>query len=469
MLSILRDCFRPKDSASIVSDANSNSGLHRSMNALDLVLLGIGAIVGAGIFVISGEVASQYAGPSVCLSFLLIGVVAICVGLCYAELSTIIPVSGGSYSYTYANFGELPAFLVGYIAVAGNCFIVATVAQSWAAYLAALLGDLNISIDQGYARNIALLAIGLLLYFSMSKATIINTIIVALKMFVLAMFVAIGFFYINYDNLSPFIPENLSYGKFGWSGILNGAPLLFFAFNGFETVASAAQEVKNPQKDLPIGLILSILISTVFYIAVAFVLTGIVNYRELNCPEPIALAISSIGMPWFSILINFGAVCGLSTVLLAQTYGTGRVLFTMSSDGLLPSIFTRCSPHKTPYISTSLVLFIAGVLACWMPLSRLSSMANIAIIMNLTLVCIVVIYMRRKYPALPRVFKAPALYFISPACILLFIYFLQSMRAGICDFLYILLFAVIFYFGYSRRHSLFIKSIHARSNTISHQ
>jgi len=459
MFRIFQNCLVSKGIDEIVEEAGTNSNLQRSMNAFDLILLGIGAIVGAGIFVIAGEAASQYAGPSVAISFVLAGFMAICVGFCYAELSTIIPVSGGSYSYMYASIGELPAFIVGYILVLGNCFIIGTVAHGWAEYFASLMGNFGIVVNHVYAMNIFLVIIGGLLYFSVNSTAIVNTIMVFLKMGVLSLFVIIGVFYINYDNFVPFIPEHVEGTRFGGLiGIFSATPILFFAFNGFETVALAAQEVKNPQKNLPIGLILSIAISTIFYIAISLVLTGVVDYHNLNCAKPIAVAIEKIGIEWLSVLANFGAVCGLSTVIIAMAYGAGRIIFAMTGDGLLPGVLRKCSKHGTPYVATTIVMCTGMALAMWFNLSKLSNLSSVAIIINLMSVCIVALYMRFKHPNIERVFKAPALNIIGPVCIAFFVYFLQTMHIGI-EFMYVIVAGLAIYFAYGRRNSILMKNL----------
>lgn len=431
--------------------AAARQDLNRTLGAFQLVMLGIGAIVGAGIFVLTGTAASTSAGPAVILSFAIGSIACACAAMCYAELSSTIPISGGAYSYTHVTLGEMPAWLVGSMILIGNIFMIAAVAVGWASYTSSFFEQLGIMIPAEFTHrvgeiillpdgtetvgifNLLSLVVVLLtcwvLYKGVETSAVINNIIVIIKVFVLGSFIVIGAFYVDPRNWSPFIPEHIeATGQFGIPGIFGGAAIVFLAFNGFDTVAAAAQETKDPQRNLPIGVVGSLLVSAVIYILVSGVLTGLVNYKDLNTPQPMALAVNAMHMPWFALVVKFGAICGLGSVALVMTYAVVRITFAMSSDGLLPASLQKLHPtNKTPYVATIVITIIIALLAVSSPLDTMVQIGNFCVIAVFITVSAMTIYLRYKQPELNRQFKAPMMPFIPLLGIVLFTAFLLSM------------------------------------------
>lgn len=475
---VMKRYFKRKSIADLVSDSEKSSKLERSLGAFQLLMLGIGAIVGAGIFVLAGTAASQNAGPAVVISFILSGLACSCAGLCYAELSTLIPVSGSTYNYMYATLGELVAWVVAFLAVIGNMSLIASVACGWSGYVTSLLSDFGLYISPIFSNTsfteivmqngssgvaifnvpafLIVIAIGFILYFGVQTSATINTFIVIVKMSVLIAFVIVGAFKVDVNNWIPFIPKNLGeFGKFGLSGIVGGATMVLLAFNGFDAVATAAQETKNPQRDLPIGIIGALIISTLIYVLISGVLTGLVDYRELNVAQPIALATDKMGMPWFSLVIKAGAIIGLSSVILVMTYGIIRITYAVSCDGLLPSAISVChSKYHTPHVITIILGLTIAFISAMVPLDNLVQLSNFCTIVVFGLVCFVTLYLRYKEPNADRSFKCPMMPFIPLAGIFLFSYILLGMPQKIYMYFGILvLIAVSFYFVYGYRNS----------------
>jgi len=422
---------------------SENHELKRTLSATNLVSLGIGCIIGAGIFVLTGQAAAQYAGPAIVLSFVLSGIACALAGLCYAELASVLPVSGSAYTYAYATLGEGIAWAMGWLLILEYGLASATVAVGWSSYLVAFLNDFGVHIPKafiqpyfdllpspanpvhhtlqvtGHFNIVALLglfAVTGLLTLGVSESAKVNNIIVFVKLFVVLAFIVIGVCYINPDNWHPFIPENTGAGQFGFDGILKGAGVVFFAYIGFEAVSTAAQEAKNPQRDMPIGILGSLAICTVLYIMVSLVLTGIVPYKELNVADPMAVAIDKLNISWLTIgsfrimpfLVKLGAVMGLSSVMLVLVYGQTRILYMMGKDGLIPSIF--CTMHKkfkTPYLNTLIVGLIVGIAASITPISVLGNLVSMGTLCAFCIVCFSVLYLHYKHPELERKFKTP--------------------------------------------------------------
>lgn len=486
--SALKCFFHRKDISALMQNAKEHS-LKRSMGAFQLVILGIGAIVGAGIFVLVGGAANQHAGPAIILSFVLAGTACMCVGLCYAELASAIPISGSAYTYIYATFGEFLAWIVGSLAIVGTVSLISVVAVGWSAYFYNLLLSLNIHIPaelchttgqiivgQDDIANIGLFnlpafAISILvmsiLYRGLETAAFINTIIVIIKVAVLSGFIAYGLLYIDPENFKPFIPENEGeFGKFGISGIVGGASVILLAFLGFEVVATAAQETKNPQRNLPIGIVFSILIAVTIYILVATALVGVVNYKELGVAQPIAIAVDKMGAPWFTLIIKAGAVIGLFSVVLGLMYGVIRVIFAITNDGLLPSILAKVdSKTKTPKVATLFVGVTISLLAATINGEILTKIANFSLALVFVSVCFACMYMRYTMPNVHRSFRCPLMPIVPLFGIAIFIEILFSFTA---DVYYKILFAVacatIYYAFYGYKNSKLQKEL---QNTIA--
>jgi APA family basic amino acid/polyamine antiporter len=430
--------------------------LKRSLGAMNLVLLGIGCIIGTGIFVLTGQAAAQFAGPAIVLSFIVTGTLCALVALSYAELASAIPVSGSAYSYSYASIGEIAAWVMGVLLVLEYGIAAATVAVGWSGYVASFLHDFGVDIPSALrgapgtdvtdfvtaavvgtgAVNlpalIGILAVTGLLVLGVSESAFVNNIVVAIKVTVVVAFIAIGAFFVDPGLWSPLIPAAVpalegnpgiwsqigsalwnvitgqSSGQYGVGGIISAAALIFFAYIGFEAVSTAGAEARNPKRDLPIGILGSLIICTILYILTSAVLVGIVPYTDLDDPAPIARAVNQIGLAWFAVLVKIGAIAGLSSVMLVLLYGQTRIFYTMARDGLMPPVFAKVHPKlKTPWINT----LIVGVLACgfagFMGLDELSRLTNVGTLVAFAIICITVIYLRYARPDMPRVFRTP--------------------------------------------------------------
>jgi basic amino acid/polyamine antiporter, APA family len=469
-----------KSVADIVGSADAEGGrsLSKSLGATSITAMGIGAIIGAGIFVLTGTAAAQFAGPSIVLSFVLGGIACAFVGLCYSELAAMLPVCGSSYTYTYATLGEIFAWIIGWDLILEYAMGAATVAVGWSGYIVSLLRNVGITIPPalsaapgtivkmadgtavtGVINLPAIVIIAILttlLVLGTKESARLNNVMVAVKLVVVVAFIALGVFFIKPANWHPFIPANTgAFGSFGMSGILRGSAVVFFAFIGFDAVSTAAQEAKKPQRDMPIGILGSLIICTVLYILVAGVLTGLVPYGELNVPDPIAKGVDAIGLTWFSVLIKIGALTGLTTVILVLLYGQSRIFFTMSQDGLLPPLFERVHPRlQTPYLSQMMIGTIVAIVAALTPISVLGEMVSIGTLFAFILVCGAVIYLRRSDSGASRPFRAPGV----PIVPILGILFCLLLMAGLPLVTWIRLFVwlligLTIYFSYGRNHS----------------
>jgi len=437
----MNQLFRKKSISLLLKEASMDTGLKRELTARNLIALGIGAIIGTGIFVLTGTAAANYAGPAIILSFIVSGLGCVFAGLCYAEFSSMIPIAGSAYTYSYATLGEFIAWIIGWDLILEYLFASSTVAVGWSGYFVSLLKDFNIIIPdkmcqapfnhipgQGWEATgsllnfpaVALVAlITTLLVIGIKESSRVNNVIVFIKVAVVLLFIGFGISYINVDNWTPFIPENTGkFGQFGISGIFTGAGVIFFAYIGFDALSTAAQETKNPAKDMPIGILVSLAICTILYIAVAAVLTGIVNYKELNVAAPIALAIDRAGnaLLWLRPLIKIGALAGLTSVVLVMLMGQPRIFFAMSKDGLLPKSFSKVHPRfGTPYVPTILTGFFAAIIAGVLPINILGELVSIGTLLAFVIVCVSVIVLRKTNPNLPRPFKTPWVPFIPAA------------------------------------------------------
>lgn len=431
--------FKKKDISAVLNESEENKGeLKRNLSAVNLVTLGIGAIVGTGIFVITGQAAAMYAGPALTISFLISALGCVMAGLCYAEFAAMIPTSGGVYSYSYTTMGEILAWFVGWILVLEYLFACSSVAVGWSGYMLSLLQGWGISFPEqlsgatfdhlpdgawiwtGRIINFpAVFIIGVVSAFligGIKQSAFVNNIIVVIKVGVILLFIGFGLSYVDTSNWVPYIPENTGgYGNFGWTGILRGAAVVFYAYLGFDALSTTAGEARNPQKDMPKGILISLLICAFLYVLVTTVLTGIVNYKELNVDAPIALAIDRAGegLAWLSPFIKLGAIAGLSSVILVMMLGQSRIYYSISKDGLLPKVFSRVhDKHGVPHNATIFACVVTALIAGLFPLHVLSELVSIGTLMAFTIVCISILILRRTQPGLKRPFKTPFVPFV---------------------------------------------------------
>jgi basic amino acid/polyamine antiporter, APA family len=431
----MRNIFTTKPLSQLMDETKGDhNALKRSLTATNLVALGIGAIIGTGIFVLTGTAAANYAGPALVLSFILSGIGCVFAGLCYAEFASMIPIAGSAYTYSYATMGEFIAWIIGWDLILEYLFASSTVAVGWSGYAVSILHDIGIHVpatlsQAPFAYDIKthewiatgaiinfpavfiIALISMLLIVGIKESAKFNNIIVIIKIIVILLFIGFGLSYIVPENWIPFIPENTgTFGHFGVSGILMGAGVIFFAYIGFDAVSTAAQEAKNPARDMPIGILGSLIVCTILYIAVSLVLTGIVNYKELNVPAPIALAIDKTGnaLYWLRYPVKIGAIAGLSSVILVMLLGQPRIFYTMAKDGLLPKVFSKVHPKfRTPYVSTIITCSFAALFAGLLPINILGELVSIGTLLAFVIVCIGIIVLRYKRPELPRPFRTP--------------------------------------------------------------
>jgi basic amino acid/polyamine antiporter, APA family len=455
--------------------ANDGHGFKRALSAANLTTLGIGAIIGAGIFVLSGKVAAQNAGPAIILSLVLSGIGCTFAGLCYAEFASLIPISGSAYTYAYATLGELLAWIIGWDLILEYLVAASTVAVGWSGYVVSFLKDLGIVIPPALTaptftalpHGVALVNlpavlivafVTVLLVIGIKESALFNNIMVVIKIAAIIAFVGIGIAFISVHNWHPFIPKNTGeFGHFGWSGIIRGAGIIFFAYIGFDAVSTAAQEAKNPQRDMPIGIMGSLAICMVLFILVATVLTGIVSYTQLNVPDPIAVGVDAMGkgMFWLRPVIKTAIIAGLSSVILVLLLGQPRIFFSMAKDGMLPPFFAKVHPKfKTPYVSQIVTGLAAVVLAGMLPISLLGELVSIGTLLAFAIVCASVIVLRKTRPDLPRPFKTPFV----PLFPLLGIFFCLLQMVFLASDTWIRLVVwmtvgFVIYFHYSVRHS----------------
>ncbi|MEH3038119.1 MAG: amino acid permease [Sphingomonas adhaesiva] len=428
-----------------VQRETETSELKRTLGKWNLLLLGVGCIIGAGIFVRTGSAAALHAGPAVLLSFVVAGIVCAFAGLCYAELSSTLPVSGSAYTYGYTTLGEFVAWIMGALLLLEYGLAASVVAVGWGGYVVSLLADFGLHIPPqltgpaGYTlmrdgvpvlvdgRTVTTifnlpaflicLALATLLVAGVSESAKVNNVIVAVKVSVLVAFIAVGGLIVlsNFGELvarnwTPFIPEGQGDGKYGVDGIMRAASIVFFAYIGFEAVSTAGQEAKDPKRDMPFGIIGSLVVCTVIYMLVAAIMTLLVPYNQLNVPDPVAVVVDNFGpaWSWLAKIIKIGAIVGLTSVVLVLMYGQTRIFYTMARDGLLPRVFATVHPkYKTPYINTALVGIITAVAAGFFDINVLGDMTSVGTLAAFAIVCLSVIYLRRAAPELPRGFSVP--------------------------------------------------------------
>jgi APA family basic amino acid/polyamine antiporter len=455
--------FRRKPAEILLAEAATHAGgLKRALRALDLTFLGVGAIVGAGIFVLTGVAAAKYAGPAVTLSFVVAGFACAMAALCYAEFAAMIPIAGSAYSYSYATMGELIGWIIGWDLVLEYAVGAAAVAVGWSGYLAVILDGMGIHLPYALTHAPAagslmqmdlpalliVLLISGILFIGISESARVNSAIVIVKLFAIAVVILVGVFYIRPANWSPFVP-------FGWSGVMRGAAVIFFAYIGFDAVSTAAEEVVDPNRDLPIGILASLFLCTALYIAVAAVLTGMAPALKIDLKAPLASAFVLRGLNTVAGIVSLGAVAGLTSVLLVLLLGQSRIFFAISRDGLLPPVFSRIHPRfRTPYWPTTLTGIVVGLTAALLPIQEIAELANIGTLFAFVLVCLGLWILRRVDPARPRPFRTPMVplvpilgvvscgYLVLSLPLITWIRFFVWMAVG-----------MVVYFSYGRFHS----------------
>jgi basic amino acid/polyamine antiporter, APA family len=466
-------------------EADEMNELKRTLDARALVMLGIGAIIGTGIFVLTGTAAANHAGPALVISFLIAGLGCALAGLCYAEFASMIPVSGSAYSYSYATLGELVAWFIGWNLILEYLFAAATVAVGWSGYVVSLVEQLGFTLPDALTNApltkgaghfeivrtgalinlpavLVIAAITALCYVGIHQSARFNSIVVAIKVTVIVLFIGFGMWVVDGANWQPFIPANTGqFGAFGWSGVVQAAGIIFFAYIGFDAVSTAAQEAKNPQRDMPVGILASLAICTVLYVAVSAVLTGMVHYTELNTPAPVALALDRHPeLSWLAGWIKLGAIAGMTSVMLVMMLGQPRIFYAMSRDGLLPPLFRKVHPtHKTPYVGTLITGTLAALIAGLFPVTILGELVSIGTLLAFTTVCIGVLVLRYTRPDIKRHFKVPAPWVVCIAGALICSGMMVSLPHD--TWLRLLVWTAIgflIYFGYGFRHSVLRKS-----------
>lgn len=451
--------FRTKSIANLQSLAK-DSGLKKTLTALDLICLGVGCVIGTGIFVLTGVAAAEYAGPAVSLSFLLSGIVCAFVALAYAEFASMIPTAGSAYTYTYTALGEIVAFICGWNLLLEYMLATSAVASGWGGYVAGLFKAAGFALPQaitavpaeGGLMNLpAILILAflcLLLIRGTSESATVNRILVFVKLAAIFIFLVLAGPNIEPTNWEPFMP-------FGWAGVSAGAAIAFFAFIGFDAVATSAEECRNPGRDLPIGIVGSLIVCTILYIAVSATLTGVVPYPLLDNAEPVAFALRYIGYNIGSALVAVGAIAGITTVLLVLLYALARVVFAMSRDGMLPPAICKIHPtFKTPYRVTIIGATVAGIGAGFFPIGLIAEMVNIGTLSAFFIACIGVLVLRFTRPNAPRKFRCPGLVIVAPLAAISCAYLMYNLPTDtwIRFFIWTAL-GFVTYFAYSYRHS----------------
>jgi APA family basic amino acid/polyamine antiporter len=474
--------FTKKPLAALLADAEATP-LRRVLGPVHLTMLGIGAIIGSGIFVLTGVVAAQHAGPALVLSMILAGIACAFAGLCYAEFASMIPVAGSAYTYAYATLGELFAWIIGWDLILEYSLSASTVAVGWSGLVVSLLNDLGLSLPPeltgATGTGVALadgstvtalfnlpavlvvVAVSALLVVGIRESAGANAAIVIVKVVVLLLFIGFGAAYVRPENWRPFIPENTgTFGEYGWSGVLRGAGIIFFAYIGFDAVSTAAQEAKNPQRDLPTGILASLAVCTLLFIATALVLTGIVPYTRLNVAAPVALAIDETGLGWLRPLIKLGAIAGLSSVILVLLMAQPRIFMAMSRDGLLPPLFSRIHARfRTPAITTILTGTVVAVAAGLVPIDVLSQLVAMGTLLAFAIVCAAVLVLRRTAPDLPRPFRTPGSPWVPLAGVAACLYLMVGLPLSTWERLVIwLAIGLVIYFAYSRARAARVRS-----------
>ncbi|MEN9344285.1 MAG: hypothetical protein RLZZ453_1072 [Chlamydiota bacterium] len=473
--------FVKKSIKSLLDEAQaSQSGMKRSLGLTTLTAMGIGAIIGAGIFVLTGPAAALYTGPALLLSFVFAALICVFAALCYAEFASLIPISGSAYTYAYATMGEFMAWIIGWGLTMEFMCSVSTVSVGWSAYLGSLLSDFGVSLPAsiasapfsydaltGWAHTGSLINLpavfivflmGTLVAVGIRAAASFNNVMVVVKLVAIALFIGCGVAYIKWGNLTPFIPANTgTFGEYGFSGILRGAGLVFFAFIGFDALSTMAQECKNPQKHLPMGMIGSLGISTIIYMLIAIVMLGVVSYSMLNVPDPVSVVIQALGpsFMWLRPVIKLAILAGLTSVILVMILGQSRIFYTMAKDGLLsPKLSHISGKFQTPFNATVLVALICALLAGTFPVAILGQLTNMGALLAFAIVCFAILVLRYKQPTLHRPFKTPFVPWVPLAGTLICLVQMFAMP-GVTwmQFFIWMLLGCWIYFSYGIKHS----------------
>ncbi len=488
--------FATKPIPTILSEAaeQHEHSLKRALGPINLVTLGIGAIIGAGIFVLTGVAAAQFAGPAIVISFIIAGIGCVFAGLCYAEFASMLPIAGSAYTYGYATMGELVAWIIGWALVLEYAFGAATVAVGWSGFVNSLLGYFGIRLPFNptpaltlslFGHTIAakvdifalaaLIVITIVLVVGVRESANFNSAAVMIKVSVVLIFIALAVMFATghwsqmLPNWHPFIPKNQGhFGQFGWSGIMRGAGVVFFAYIGFDAVSTAAQEARNPQKDMPFGILGSLVVCTVLYILVSGLLTGLLNYTQLNVAAPVADGVKVIGKGWAVVLVDLGAIAGLASVMLVMMLGQSRVLYTMAHDGLLWKWVGRIHPRfRTPYLTSIVVGAFAAFLAAFLPIKLLGELVSLGTLLAFTIVCLGVWVMRVRHPEMARPFRTPLVPLVPICGMVVSLALMLSLDAPAwIGFGSWLIFGLIIYFSYSRKHSVVRQRLEASAATV---
>jgi basic amino acid/polyamine antiporter, APA family len=462
-----------------IQESERENQLRRTLGPFSLIALGVGAVIGAGIFTLTGVAAANFAGPAIVISFVLAAIGCVFAGLCYSEFSTMIPIAGSAYTYAYATMGELIAWIIGWDLVLEYCVGAATVSIGWGQTLVALLQTFGINLPAKFIASpfqpiklpdgtlvhgiinlpavFIVVTVSVILILGIRESAGINTIIVFLKVSVVVTFIFIGWKYISPANHIPFIPSNTGhFGNFGWSGIVSGAGVIFFAYIGFDAVSTAAQEAKKPQRDMPVGIIGSLLVCTVLFILYSYVLTGIVNYKDLNVAAPLSLALVKIPIPWLSTAMNLAVLAGLTSVMLVMLLGQSRVFYSMSRDGLLPKLFSSVHPKfRTPWRCNLVLMVFVGLFAAFAPIAVVGEMTSIGTLFAFVIVCAGILIMRRTHPFIPRPFKTPLVPLVPVLGIIANLFLMSGLGwSNWARLIVWLAIGLVIYFSYSRKHSV---------------
>lgn len=467
--------FRTKTVDEFMLETKKDGGMKRTLGAFGLTMLGIGCIVGTGIFVLTGVAAANFAGPALVISFILAALACGCAALCYSEFASMVPVAGSAYTYGYVALGEFWAWVIGWDLLLEYAFGAGAVAIGWSAYFNNIMMNIGINLPQaltatpfdgGIINLPAVLILWVITFVNIhgiTSSSLVNDIIVIVKLVVVGIFLLLGFSHVDPANWQPFMP-------FGFSGVLTGASVIFFAYIGFDAVSTAAEEVKDPQRDMPLGIIASLVICTILYIVVSAVLTGMVPYYEFkSVAAPVAFALQSVGYHWGAAIISIGAIAGITSVLLVLMYAQSRVLFVMSRDGLLPKFFGHIHPkYKTPVRSSLLICAIISVGAGLLPIGLVAEMVNIGTLTAFIIVSVAVILLRKKDPDRPRAFRCPLVPVI-PALAIIFCGILVYMLPLVTQIRFVvwLVFGLFIYFGYGYKHSIITQVRKGRLHEVS--
>jgi len=485
--------LRRKSIAALQAEAETSTALRRSLGAFNLTALGIGAIIGTGIFVLTGTVAAQNAGPAVVLSFVFAGIASVFAALCYSEFAALVPIAGSAYTYGYATLGEFFAWVIGWDLILEYALGAVTVAIGWSGYVVSFLRDFGINIPgqfsaaRGVCVNLAdgttqaaaacadlaggpwatalfnfpavviIALVTTLLVIGIKESASVNNVIVIIKVAVVILFIALAAHAVNPDNWSPFIPPNAGTREaFGFTGVVSGAGVVFFAYIGFDAVSTAAQEAKNPQRDMPIGIIASLLVCTVLYIIVAAIATGVVPYAELNVPDPIAMVADRAGLGWIATFIKLGAIAGLSSVILVMLLGQSRIFYTMSKDGLLPPFIGKVHPRfKTPWVISIVTGAAVAIPAGFLTVREAGSLVSIGTLLAFVIVAFAVMVLRWREPGLHRPFTTPLVWVVAPLSAASAIYLMIFLPWRTWERLLIwLAIGLVIYFAYGVRNSV---------------